>query len=53
VSVGAGILVSRLTGFLRDLIIARYFGTTIAADAYAAALKIPNILRNLLGEGSL
>ena len=52
-SVGAGILVSRLTGFLRDLIIARYFGTTIAADAYAAALKIPNILRNLLGEGSL
>ncbi len=52
-SVGSGILVSRLTGFLRDLIIARYFGTTMAADAYAAALKIPNVLRNLLGEGSL
>ena len=33
--------------------IARFFGTTFAADAYAAALKIPNVLRNLLGEGAL
>ncbi len=52
-TVGAGILLSRLTGFLRDLIIARFFGTMVAADAYAAAIKIPNVLRNLLGEGSL
>ncbi len=52
-SVGAGILLSRLTGFLRDLVIARFFGTMVAADAYAAAIKIPNVLRNLLGEGSL
>ena len=52
-SVGAGILLSRLTGFLRDLVIARFFGTTLAADAYAAAIKIPNVLRNLLGEGAL
>ena len=52
-TVGSGILLSRITGFVRDLVIARFFGTTIPADAYAAALKIPNILRNLLGEGSL
>ncbi len=52
-SVGAGILLSRLTGFLRDLVIARFFGTMVAADAYAAAIRIPNVLRNLLGEGSL
>ncbi len=52
-TVGSGILLSRITGFLRDLVIARFFGTTVPADAYAAALKIPNILRNLLGEGSL
>jgi putative peptidoglycan lipid II flippase len=42
-----------MTGFLRDLVIARFFGTMVAADAYAAAIKIPNVLRNLLGEGSL
>lgn len=33
--------------------IAAFFGTGIAADAYAAALRIPNIIRNLLGEGTL
>jgi putative peptidoglycan lipid II flippase len=51
--VGAGIFLSRLTGFARDVAIAAFFGTGIAADAYTAALRIPNILRNLLGEGTL
>ncbi|MFQ5677980.1 MAG: murein biosynthesis integral membrane protein MurJ [Gemmatimonadota bacterium] len=53
VSVGAGILLSRLAGYVRDLAIAFFFGTSLAADAYAAALRIPNVLRNLLGEGTL
>lgn len=53
VAVGAGILLSRLTGFLRDIVIAHFFGTSVAAGAYTAALKIPNVLRNLLGEGTL
>lgn len=53
VSVGSGILVSRLTGFVRDIVIAYFFGTGIAAGAYAAALRIPNVIRNLLGEGAL
>ncbi len=52
-AVGAGIFLSRLAGFGRDVAIAAFFGTGIAADAYTAALKIPNILRNLLGEGTL
>jgi putative peptidoglycan lipid II flippase len=52
-AVGAGIFLSRLAGFGRDVAIAAFFGTTVAADAYAAALRIPNIIRNLLGEGTL
>ena len=51
--VGAGILVSRLVGFVRNFVFARYFGDSAAADAYNAALKIPNIVRNLLGEGTI
>jgi putative peptidoglycan lipid II flippase len=51
--VGAGIFLSRLTGFGRDVAIAAFFGTGLAADAYTAALRIPNIVRNLLGEGTL
>jgi putative peptidoglycan lipid II flippase len=51
--VGAGIFLSRLAGFGRDVAIAAFFGTSVAADAYAAALRIPNIIRNLLGEGTL
>lgn len=52
-AVGAGIFLSRLVGFGRDVAIAAFFGTSVAADAYAAALRIPNIVRNLLGEGTL
>ncbi len=52
-AVGAGIFLSRLAGFGRDVTIAAFFGTGIAADAYTAALRIPNTIRNLLGEGTL
>lgn len=52
-SVGAGILVSRLTGLARDVAVAAFLGTHLIADAYWAAIKIPNIIRNLLGEGTL
>ncbi len=51
--VAAGILASRITGFLRDVIIAATFGVGPVTDAYAAALKIPNAFRNLLSEGAL
>ena len=53
VLVGAGILLSRILGLVRERIFAHYFGDTDAADAFKAALKIPNLLQNLFGEGAL
>jgi len=52
-AVGAGILLSRITGLARDSAVATFLGTNLLADAYFAAIKIPNIIRNLLGEGTL
>ena len=52
-AVGSGILLSRVTGLVRDISVAAFLGTQFAADAYWAAIKIPNIIRNLLGEGTL
>jgi putative peptidoglycan lipid II flippase len=52
-SVAAGIFISRLTGLARDVAVAAFLGTKLSADAYWAAIKIPNIIRNLLGEGTL
>lgn len=50
---GAGILASRISGFVRDVIIGAVFGIGGAMDAYGAALRIPNVFRNLLSEGAL
>ncbi|HEX5046408.1 MAG TPA: murein biosynthesis integral membrane protein MurJ [Gammaproteobacteria bacterium] len=51
--VGAGILASRVAGFVRDRTLASYFGTGLHADVFSAALRLPNVLQNLLGEGTL
>jgi putative peptidoglycan lipid II flippase len=51
--VGAGILLSRIAGLVRERVFAHYFGNSDAADAFKAALKIPNLLQNLFGEGAL
>jgi putative peptidoglycan lipid II flippase len=51
--VGAGILLSRLAGLIRDRTFAHYFGNSDAADAFRAAFRIPNFLQNLFGEGVL
>lgn len=51
--VAAGILLSRILGLLRDRAFAHYFGAGALADVWKAALRIPNFLQNLLGEGSL
>ncbi|MSS75699.1 MAG: murein biosynthesis integral membrane protein MurJ, partial [Methyloglobulus sp.] len=45
-------LVSRLLGFVRDMLIARLFGVDVATDAFFVAFKIPNLLRRLFTEGS-
>lgn len=52
-SVAAGILVSRVFGFARDIVFAHHFGTGALVDAWRTALRIPNVLQNLLGEGAL
>jgi putative peptidoglycan lipid II flippase len=51
--VGAGILLSRVVGLVRQRFINGAFGQSETADAIAAALRIPNMLQNLLGEGVL
>jgi putative peptidoglycan lipid II flippase len=51
--VSAGILLSRVAGLVRERVIARYLGVGPAVDAFRAALRIPNLLQNLLGEGVL
>lgn len=51
--VGAGILLSRIAGLVREAVFARYFATSGSADVFKAALRMPNVLQNLLGEGTL
>jgi putative peptidoglycan lipid II flippase len=52
--VAAGILASRLSGLARATIFSFFFGLqSDAADAFNAALRIPNLLQNLFGEGAL
>lgn len=48
-----GILLSRVAGLVRQRVLAYYLGLGDAADAVAAAFRIPNLVQNLLGEGSL
>lgn len=51
--VAAGILLSRIAGLVRQRVFAHYFGITLYADAINTALRMPNVLQNLLGEGTL
>ena len=51
--VALGILLSRLAGLVRTRVFAHAFGTSPVAGAFSAALRIPNTLQNLLGEGVL
>ncbi len=51
--VASGIFLSRIAGLIRDRVFAHYFGNSDAADAFKAALRIPNFLQNLFGEGVL
>lgn len=50
--VGSATLVSRITGFMRDMLVAAVLGATAIADAYVAAFLIPNLFRRLIGEGA-
>jgi len=51
--VGLATLLSRVFGFIRDMVIAGFFGAGPATDAFFVAFRIPNLLRRLFAEGSL
>ncbi len=51
--VGFFTLISRVLGLVRDMVLARFFGSGMAADAFFVAFRIPNLLRRLFAEGSL
>ncbi|HUH67125.1 MAG TPA: murein biosynthesis integral membrane protein MurJ [Syntrophales bacterium] len=46
-------MLSRIFGFLRDMVVAAFFGAGLTTDAFFIAFRIPNVLRRLIGEGSL
>ena len=51
--VGAMTGISRIFGFVRDMLIARFMGAGRLSDIFFAAFKLPNLFRDLLGEGAL
>ena len=50
--IGLGTLFSRILGFVRDIVLARLFGVYMYAQVFVVAFKIPNLLRDLVGEGA-
>lgn len=51
-TVGSLTLVSRILGFTRDLLMARFLGAGLAADAFLVAFRLPNLFRSLFAEGA-
>lgn len=51
-TVGGLTMVSRIAGFVRDLLIARYLGAGPVADAFFVSLRLPNFFRSLFAEGA-
>jgi putative peptidoglycan lipid II flippase len=51
--IGLAVMCSRLLGLLREQIFAALFGGGMAMDAFTAAFRIPNLLRDLFAEGAL
>jgi len=51
-TVGSATITSRILGFVRDIVFARYFGASGETDAFFLAFKIPNFMRRLFAEGS-
>lgn len=50
--IGFATVISRVLGFVRDILIAKFFGTARYAQAFVVAFRIPNMLRDLIGEGA-
>lgn len=52
ISISSMTLISRVLGFIRDLLIAHIFGASMFTDAFFLAFKIPNLLRRIFAEGA-
>src|SRR5207249_6995438 len=52
-SISGATLLSRILGFVRDMVVALVFGAGPVTDAFFVAFRIPNMLRRLLAEGAL
>lgn len=52
-TIGIATAASRVLGFVRDIVIADLFGTSLAAQAFFVAFRIPNSLRDIVGEGAM
>jgi putative peptidoglycan lipid II flippase len=50
--IGIATAISRVLGFVRDMVIANFFGTSAACQAFVVAFRIPNMLRDLVAEGA-
>jgi putative peptidoglycan lipid II flippase len=50
--VSMGVLSSRVLGFFRDVLLAHFLGTGLVAEAFLVAQRIPNLFRDLVGEGA-
>jgi len=51
--VSAAVFLSRISGLVREIVFAKFFGAGMVFDAFLAAFRIPNLLRDLLAEGAL
>ena len=52
-SISVAVLISRILGLVREMVMSRYFGAGLATDAFNVAYRIPNLLRDLFAEGAL
>ncbi len=52
-TVGGWTLVSRVLGFVRDILLARVLGAGLLADAFFVAFRLPNFFRRMFAEGTL
>jgi putative peptidoglycan lipid II flippase len=51
--IGIAVMLSRVLGLIRDIFMVRLYGTSLLADCFNLAFKIPNLLRDLFAEGAL
>jgi putative peptidoglycan lipid II flippase len=51
--VSGAVLLSRLSGLVREMVMARFFGASLSYDAFLLAFRIPNLTRDLFAEGAL